>query len=750
VGSMIYTNYGRWLPKDLEELDEVVKNPSTVNAGGIHYLIVANSTVHSLNPDATTIADEPSLYPGLCDSVESGGLGFDMRYHQASGAFHGLLNKSDEHWSLGELMANLTAGGRSGERVLQCSQSSRDYVVSKKPMKIAMLSWETLHTIAVGGVAPHVTELAGALNGAGHEVHIFTRAQGDSFTHEILGVHYHEVSYDRAGCLVQDANNMCSAFICALNGHESVWGPFDIVHGHDWLAGPGVMQLKGQGKKVVFTMHSTEGGRNGDMGKGHPGIKNIERQACGAADKLICVSGVLKDEVCGVCGANGGKIDVIYNGIHAQPIVDMPWEDEWSGNAKEDKGFNRMDPTFLFVGRHTPQKGCDLFMEAIPSILQCRGDAKFIIVGDGHMFAHNQARCAAMGVGHAVRFTGSLKSGSEHLKALFKACDAVVVPSRNEPFGIVVLECWAAGKPVVATTSGGPRDFVKPGEDGFLIDPEPGSIAWGCCKILENMEHAKWMGMNAQAKALREFSWENIAKQTEQVYYSLLGLDGAPRGLDSNAGKPLAQVLMKEHCMEMMVEHRNPAVVRGIALLKIWKLLAAAVGNSVMTWMGSEFGQIDVVDMPRPANGFNDEGSRTKYELADNTDLKFSQLAAFETALNRAAQDCQWASEKCHKMVLQSEEDKVLVFTRGKSLFVLNLHQHATYENYSLSLPKGLAGTLQTTPALATEDERFGGFGVSACSVEPGKNSLLLTLPPRSGFVFRGETSKIESVIAGA
>ena len=43
-------------------------------------------------------------------------------------------------------------------------------------------------------------------------------------------------------------------------------------------------------------------------------------------------------------------------------------------------------------------------------------------------------------MGHAVHFAGSVKSGTTHLKALFKSCDAVIVPSRNEPFGIVVLE----------------------------------------------------------------------------------------------------------------------------------------------------------------------------------------------------------------------------------------------------------------------------------------------------------------------
>ena len=50
-----------------------------------------------------------------------------------------------------------------------------------------------------------------------------------------------------------------------------------------------------------------------------------------------------------------------------------------------------------------------------------------------------------LGVGHAVHFAGSVKSGTTHLKALFKSCDAVIVPSRNEPFGIVVLEARGIG-----------------------------------------------------------------------------------------------------------------------------------------------------------------------------------------------------------------------------------------------------------------------------------------------------------------
>eukprot|EP00440_Ansanella_granifera_P029705 gb/GFBE01032266.1/.p1 GENE.gb/GFBE01032266.1/~~gb/GFBE01032266.1/.p1 ORF type:complete len:1114 (+),score=262.19 gb/GFBE01032266.1/:1-3342(+) len=750
VASMIYATHGRWLPKDLAELDEYVKKPNMVNSPAIQYLMLANSLAHDLAPQvglkggATTIAVEPSLFPGICTPAKDGGLGFDLRECSASGLFHGLLSKSDEDWCMEDLVQGLTSyrAGRPGEAVLACAQSARDCVVSKKPLKIAMLSWETLHTIAVGGVAPHVTELASALLGAGHEVHIFTRAQGENKDHEILGVHYHEVGYHHAGCMVQDTRNMCSAFVCALNGHESVWGAFDIVHGHDWLAGPGIMELKGQGKKVVFTMHSTEGGRNGDMGKGHPGIKDIERSACGAADKLISVSGVLRDEVCGVCGADGNKMSVIYNGIHSAPIVNMEWEDEWTGNAKEDKGFGRMDPMFLFVGRHTAQKGCDLLIEAIPNILRCRGDAKFVIVGDGHLLAHNQGRVHALGVGHAVCFTGSLKSGSAHLKALFRACDAVVVPSRNEPFGIVVLEAWASGKPVVATTSGGPRDFVKPGEDGYLVDPDPGSIAWGCCKILENFEHSRWMGKNAQLKAIREFSWEHIAKETEKVYYDLLNLQGAPRSNDKSAGCPLAHRLLVERCFDMKVNDCDPLVTRGLALLKLSKLLVASLsGDSLMTWMGTEFAQIDPVDMPRQANGFSDHVSRIKYELADNEELKFSQMEAFEASVNRAASDGKWLAQKEHKILVQSEEDKVLAYTRGSSLFVINLHPTNSYTDYKIEVPVGFCKSKKLRPVLNTDDARFGGSetGEPGVSVVEAKGQCIVTLgslPIRTAFVF--------------
>lgn len=50
-------------------------------------------------------------------------------------------------------------------------------------------------------------------------------------------------------------------------------------------------------------------------------------------------------------------------------------------------------------------------------------------------------------------------------------------------------------------------------------DPEPGSIAWGCCEILKNFEHSRWMGSRGRVTAAFSFSWDSIAKQTAEVYF---------------------------------------------------------------------------------------------------------------------------------------------------------------------------------------------------------------------------------------
>ena len=93
-------------------------------------------------------------------------------------------------------------------------------------MRIAILTWESLHSISVGGVAVHTTELAAALERKGHEVHVFTRMrwEGDWQYDKIHGVHYHRVPYRGSNDFIDDINQMCRAFVDSVFHMKITWG----------------------------------------------------------------------------------------------------------------------------------------------------------------------------------------------------------------------------------------------------------------------------------------------------------------------------------------------------------------------------------------------------------------------------------------------------------------------------------------------------------------------------------------------
>ncbi len=94
------------------------------------------------------------------------------------------------------------------------------------------------------------------------------------------------------------------------------------------------------------------------------------------------------------------------------------------------------------------------------------------------------------------------------------------MPSRNEPFGIIVLEAWAAGKPVVASQIGGPGEIIGHAINGLKIYPTVDSIGWGLGTLFTNWDWARRMGRYGRTDAETEFTWDKIAEQTERCYLS--------------------------------------------------------------------------------------------------------------------------------------------------------------------------------------------------------------------------------------
>lgn len=389
-------------------------------------------------------------------------------------------------------------------------------------LRLALFAWESLHSIAVGGVAPHLTELAAGLERKGHEVHVYVRSGAGQKAYDMIdGVHVHRVTFKLSSDMVQEVTNMCNAMVhFMLETERFMDARFDCVHAHDWLAAPALINVKAHhNRPCVLTIHSTEYGRcgNNTYGGQSSRIRRVEQDAIAAADRVICVSGVLCDEVKAHYSVDWAKLRCVYNGINCLRYDGALWD---PAQVRQKYGVGPMDPMVLTVGRMVIQKGIDILIEAAPAVLAARPDVKFIIVGDGYMKSELERRANELGVASSIRFTGSMSG--QALVDLYKATDLVAIPSRNEPFGIVCLEAWASSKPIVVTKACGPRDFVWHDNDGFLVDVNPTGIAWGITAAFSNFKHMKYMGERGRVKAAFQFSWNRIASDTEEVYGKLL------------------------------------------------------------------------------------------------------------------------------------------------------------------------------------------------------------------------------------
>ncbi|AAM05735.1 LPS biosynthesis related protein [Methanosarcina acetivorans C2A] len=381
---------------------------------------------------------------------------------------------------------------------------------SMRSIQIGMFSWESLHSIRIGGISPHVSELSEALAAKGHRVHLFTRGYENS--DEIInGVNYHRIACDQNGDIVEQMNRMCNSMYFRFLEVRERAGEFDILHGHDWHPVNVLCRLKAQlGLPFVLTFHSTEWGRNGNRHEHWWEAKEIShREWLGGyeASEVITTSTVLKNEIQRIYQIPDYKIWEIPNGINVGKIkrkIDP-------GKVKKHYGIHPSLPVVLFTGRMSYQKGPDLLVEAAAKVLRKR-DAHFMLIGEGDMRAQCEHRAQKLGIGNSCNFLGYAPDNT--VIDWFNVCDLVCVPSRNEPFGIVVLEAWDVKKPVVASDA---VALVENFKTGVISYKKPSSIAWGLNYVLEGLGNNR-MGKKGHDLLKEKYNWKRIAEKTLETY----------------------------------------------------------------------------------------------------------------------------------------------------------------------------------------------------------------------------------------
>ncbi len=376
--------------------------------------------------------------------------------------------------------------------------------------RIAFFCWESMYAERVGGLANAATNLAETLIKQNHEVHFFTR--GNIPDQTINGVCYH---YCRpfGNNIVEYCNDMSMAMVEQFRKSEQE-SRFDFLHFHDWHPVQALHHL--QEKNTILTYHSTEFGRNGNRAGDwweYREISGKEWYGGLIAKKVTAVSATLKREVMNLYNIPDEKCEVIPNGIVPRQFrtsVDP-------GEVKAAYGIHPYAPLILFIGRLVYQKGPDLLIEAIRQVCRHRWDARVIVAGEGGMRQELEDRARDL----PVTFTGYIPD-SEYIR-LLNAADVVVIPSRNEPFGLVLLEAWSAEKCVVASDVGGLSENIDAFVNGIKVGVNPDSIAWGISTMVDEPWNAGALGMRGRGKVDRLFQWGPIVERLTSTYARIPG-----------------------------------------------------------------------------------------------------------------------------------------------------------------------------------------------------------------------------------
>lgn len=258
------------------------------------------------------------------------------------------------------------------------------------------------------------------------------------------------------------------------------------------------------------------------LGRGIPVLANVQgrdlyesslfqrltevRWTLRSADVVVTVSRAIA-ALCRVV-AGMDHIEVVPNGF--QPVEITGTRDA----LRPQFGLAASDFVILCIARLLPVKGLDVLLQALVAL----PGATLWICGAGPERARLERLASSLGVIERVQFLGFLED--RVVAERRRAADLFVLPSRSEPFGIVLLEAMDAGLPIVATNVGGIPDIVSL-ENGLLVSPDdPEALAVAIKELMADPGRRSRMGQSNQTKA-KNFRWDIIGESYVKLYQQL-------------------------------------------------------------------------------------------------------------------------------------------------------------------------------------------------------------------------------------
>ncbi len=398
-----------------------------------------------------------------------------------------------------------------------------------------------LVTSAWGGTETTVIETSRALQAAGHPTRVFTSlAMSDQvrerigdvevkrfpYVYPFLGLSREELcDMDRKG-----GNLVSLALLRALIREPGL----NLLHAHSGKRLGGIVRTAARLRRIpyVVTLHGNvfdvpdEEKTNlvapirGKLEWGRPlGMMLGSRRVLEDAAAVICVGRSEYDAA--RSALPGQRVEFLPNGVNSRRFAHAE-----GSRFRALRAIPESAKVILCVSRIDPQKNQLSLIQSMPVLLAAAPDAHLVLVGPvtrPAYLAQIKAQIKALDLASRVHIIDGLAPDDPSLIEAYHAADVFCLPSMHEPFGIVILEAWAAGLPVVASRVGGIPSFVSEGDDTLLVPPgDVHALGQSLQTVLQNFGLAARLGDNGRQRARREFDWSVIADRVLDLYRDIL------------------------------------------------------------------------------------------------------------------------------------------------------------------------------------------------------------------------------------
>jgi glycosyltransferase involved in cell wall biosynthesis len=286
---------------------------------------------------------------------------------------------------------------------------------------------------------------------------------------------------------------------------------FDIVHTHDlWSNLIGVPAARLAGVRAIVSSRRDLANFDWYQSKRRGWLRRI--QNLGGA--VLANATPIRDALIAEDGFKPEKLRVIHNGVDIDRF-------QTSGDERDQvfPGVGKGKLIVLVGNMHTDVKGHPWLIASAPAVVHEFPTARFVLAGDGEQRPRFEEQVAKLGLEQNFLFLGRRTD----IPKILACCDIAVLPSRAEGLPNAILEYMAAGLPTIASRVGGNAELIEDGVTGLLVPSEDSAaLSDALLALLRDPGLARRMAQNGHEFTIRNFSFERLVREVDELYSELL------------------------------------------------------------------------------------------------------------------------------------------------------------------------------------------------------------------------------------